>query len=36
MNLDVSERQQYVRMLAERVEADNQAAEQLTESLKRR
>jgi hypothetical protein len=36
MSLDVSERQEYVRMLAERIEADNKAAEELGEILKRR
>jgi hypothetical protein len=36
MGLDVSERQEYVRMLAERIEAENHAAEQLGEFLGRR
>jgi hypothetical protein len=36
MSLEVPERQEYVRMLAERIEADNQASEQLAELLKRR
>ncbi len=36
MSLDVPERQEFVRMLAERIEADNKAAEELSELLKRR
>ena len=36
MGLDVPERQDYVRMLAERIEAKNKAAEELGEMLKRR
>jgi len=36
MTLDMLERQEYVRMLAERIEADNRAAEELAETLRRR
>ena len=36
MSLEVPERQQFVRMLAERIEAENKASEELTELLKRR
>ena len=36
MGLDVPERQEYVRMLAERIEAENKAAEELGDLLKRR
>ena len=36
MSLDVPERQEYVRMLAERIEAENKAADELGEILKRR
>ena len=36
MALDVPERKDYVRMLAARIEADNQAAEELAEQLRRR
>ncbi|HTO60384.1 MAG TPA: hypothetical protein VMM15_03915 [Bradyrhizobium sp.] len=34
--LEVPERKEYVRMLAARIEADNQAAEELAEQLRRR
>jgi len=36
MSLDVEERQHYVRMLAERIEAENKTTEELGELLKRR
>jgi hypothetical protein len=36
MSLNISERQDYVRMLADRIEAENHAAEELNELLKRR
>ena len=40
MSLELSERQEYVRMLAERIEAENEAANvaaaELGEALKRR
>jgi hypothetical protein len=36
MGLSVAERQAYVRMLAERIEAENEAAKELSELLKRR
>lgn len=36
MSLDVPERQEFVRMLAERIEAENRAAEELGELLRRR
>ncbi len=36
MSLEVAERQGYVRMLAERIAAENEAAEELGEMLKRR
>jgi hypothetical protein len=36
MSLDVLERQEYVRMLAERIEAENTAAEELGRILERR
>jgi hypothetical protein len=36
MSLEVSERQAYVRMLAEHIEADNKAAEELEAILRRR
>jgi hypothetical protein len=36
LSLDLSERRDYVRMLAERIEADNRAAEDLAEQLRRR
>lgn len=36
MNLDIHERQAFVRMLAARIAADNQAAEELSEALRRR
>jgi hypothetical protein len=36
MSLDISERQDFVRMLAERIEAENKAAEELGELLRRR
>ncbi len=35
MELDVGERQTYVRMLAQRIEAENQAFEALSERLRR-
>jgi len=35
MSMDVPERQDYVRMLAERIEAENQDAAELRELLKR-
>jgi hypothetical protein len=36
MALDVGERQTYVRMLAQRVDAENQAVEELAGRLRRR
>jgi hypothetical protein len=36
MSLDVPVWEEYVRMLAERIEAENKAAEELGELLKRR
>jgi hypothetical protein len=36
MGLDTLERHDYVRMLAERIEAENKAAEEVHELLKRR
>jgi hypothetical protein len=36
MGLEVSERQLYVRMLAEKIEAENDAAERLHERLRQR
>jgi len=36
MTLDVLERHEYVRMLAERIEAEKQAAEEFAELLRRR
>lgn len=33
--LDTTERREYVRMLAERIEADNKAAEEFSEQLRR-
>jgi hypothetical protein len=35
MDLDVGERRTYVRMLAQRIETENQAFETLTERLRR-
>jgi hypothetical protein len=34
MNLDLAERQSYVRMLGERIEQENQALEAVTERLR--
>jgi hypothetical protein len=36
MSLEVPERREYVRMLAERIEAENKAAEEIGELFKRR
>lgn len=36
MDLDINERREFVRMLAARIEAENKAAEALSDALRRR